>query len=113
MKGIESFDLNTQKWKKEGDLFQGIGKPALTQNDNIIYIFDNGIIVTYNILTKELNEYLIDLPLKASELYYSANKLFILGGFKKTNYSLFSSRGLYSIDLNEFENTKIQMSKKL
>jgi len=110
---IESFDLLTQKWKKEGNLFIGISKPAITHKDNIIYFFDNGKISTYNVLTKELNEYLIDLSLEASEMYYKDNILYILGGFKRTNYSIYPSKGLFSINLSEFDNTGIHNSKIL
>ncbi|AMC11269.1 hypothetical protein Lupro_08380 [Lutibacter profundi] len=67
---IESFDLTTQKWKKEGNLFYGIGKPAITHKENLIYLFNDGKISTYNVLTKELNAYLIDLFMEAPELYY-------------------------------------------
>lgn len=113
LSSIETFDLTTQKWKKEGNLFYGISKPAITHKDHIIYFFNNEKISTYNVLTKELNEYLIDLPLQASELYYSDNTLYILGGFRKNNYSLFPSRGLFSIDIAEFNKTKIINSKIL
>ncbi len=110
---IESIDLNTGKWKKEGQLFYGIERPALTYNNNIIYIFENGKILTYNLITKELNEYLIDLFLKSSELYYTNNMLYLLGGYTENEYSLTASRGFYSINLNEFEITKINKSKTL
>lgn len=108
---IESFDLITQKWKKEGELFYGISEPAITHLNNVIYLFDDGKISTYNILTKELNEYLIDLSLEASELYTVNNKLFILGGLRSNDYSQFPSKGLFSIDISEFNNTKINYSK--
>tara|TARA_R110001583_G_scaffold103863_1_gene251108 strand:+ start:1964 stop:3307 length:1344 start_codon:yes stop_codon:yes gene_type:complete len=110
---LETFDLVTLKWEKEGDLFYGISRPAITFKNNIIYFFDDGKISTYNILTKELNEYLIDLSLKASKLYYANSKLYILGGFNKNNYSVTPSSALYSIDINEFYKTKIYKSKTL
>ncbi len=110
---LESFDLITQKWKKEGELFYGVNKPAITHKDNVIYFFNDGKINTYNVVTKELNEYFIDLSLNASELYYANNKLYILGGLRINNYSFFPSKGLFSIDISEFENTKLQNSKIL
>jgi carboxypeptidase-like protein/Kelch motif protein/kelch motif-containing protein len=111
--GIETFDLKTQKWEKEGNLFYGIAYPAITYNNNIIYFFDDGKISTYNVLKKELSEYLIDLSLSASKLYYTNNKLYILGGFRNNNYSTYPSRGLFSIDVDEFYKTKINRSKTL
>jgi hypothetical protein len=110
---IETFNLTTQKWQKEGNLFFGISKPAITHKDNIIYIFNDGKINTYNIVTKELNEYLIDLYLQASEMYCKDNKLYILGGFKETSYSLYPSPELFSVNINEFNITRIQNSKTL
>ena len=110
---IETFDLVTQKWKKEGSLFYGIAKPAVTHSNHIIYFYDDGKITTYNINTKELNEYLIDLNLKRSELYYSNNKLYLLGGIKKNDYSYKPSGDLFSIDISDFDKTKIHNSKTL
>lgn len=113
LSSIETFNLTTQKWQKEGNLFSGISKPAITYKENMIYIFNDGKINTYNVVTKELNEYLIDLYLQTSEIYCKDNKLYILGGFKETSYSLYPSPELFSININEFNITKIQNSKTL
>ena len=113
LSSIEVFNLKTQKWTKEGNLLYGIRKPAITHHKNIIYFFNDGKISSYNIVTKELNEYLIELPLKAAEMFYADNKLYILGGFKENNFSLRPSKGLFSIDINEFNNTRINNSKTL
>ena len=110
---IETFDLTTQKWKKEENLFYGVSKPAITHKDNIIYFFNDGIINTYNTVTKELNEYLIELSLQASEMFYGDNTLYILGGLKQTSYSIYPSSQLFSIDINEFNKTKVHNSKTL
>jgi len=110
---IEVFDLISGKWKKEGELFQGFSKPAVTYNDHIIYGFENGKVITFNTKTKELNQYLIDLDLKGSELYYANNKLYVLGGFRQNSYATIPSAHLYSIDINEFQTTKINKSKRL
>jgi len=110
---IESFDLISGKWEKEGDLFEGINTSAITHKNNMVYLFNDGKIVTYNIKRKELKQYLIDLDLKSSKLFYANNKLYILGGFRENSYSSFPSRALYSIDINEFETTNIEKSKRL
>jgi len=110
---IESYNISTGQWTKEGDLIYGIKKPALAYNDNLIYIFDNGKLLTYNIITKTLNEYHIGLELINSELYYYNEKLYLLGGYIKSEFSKTPSSKLYSIDLNEFENTRIMNSKSL
>lgn len=111
---IESFDLITGKWEKESELFDGISTPAITHKDNIIYIFNDGSISTYNINTKELNNYFIRLFLKSSKLFYANNKLYILGGYieDKADSSVSPSSKLYSIDIKEFNITKINKSKR-
>lgn len=110
---MESFDLLTEKWNTEGELFYGICNPAIAQNDTIIYFFENEKIFTYDTNTKQLKEYLISLPMKASKLYFSDNKLYLLGGYVENYYSKFPSSNLFSIDINEFENTKPNRSKFL
>ncbi len=110
---IETFDIQSGKWTKEGELFQGFSKPAVAHNGDMIYGFEDGKVITYNTKTKELNQYLIDLDLKASKLYYANNKLYVLGGFRENSYATIPSAQLYAIDINEFKTTKINKSKRL
>ncbi len=110
---IDTYNLITGTWQKEGELLDEINKPAVTNNGHIIYFFDDGNIYTYNAITKKLNKYLIDLSLKSAKLYFSNNTLYLLGGFKETKYSIFPSNGLYSIDVNEFNTTRVNKSKTL
>lgn len=112
LKEIESYDLITKTWKNEGDLFYGIENLALTYHKNIIYIFNDSKILTYNIETKTLHEFRIELNLKNSEILYYQNHLYILGGFKEDDYTKSPSSGLFSIHLNEFAKTKIINSKE-
>ncbi|UOB18933.1 Kelch repeat-containing protein [Abyssalbus ytuae] len=109
---IESYDLTNGKWNKEGDLFSGIEAPALTYCNNIIYIFSNGKILTYNIVTKVLNEYKIELYVKGSQMHYYQDNLYILGGFKEYDYTKSPSANFSLIKLNDFSKTKIINSKK-
>jgi len=113
LSSIETYNITTGKWKKEGELFEGMERPAITHNEEFIYIYDDGKIYTYNIQTKELNEYYIDLYEKGAHLYCLNNKLYILGGLKSTNYSIERSNGLFSINLNQFNLTKVRQSKTL
>ena len=103
---IESFDLVTEKWKAEGNLFSVLSNPAIAFHDDLIYLFENEKIYTYNIYSKELKEYLINLPMKASKLFFSDNKLFLPGGYVENYYSTYPSPGFFSIDINEFNDTK-------
>ncbi len=110
---IEAFDIISGKWTKEGELFEGFSKPAVAYNGDMIYGFENGKMITYNTKTKELNQYLIDLDLKGSKLYYANNKLYVLGGFRENSFATIPSAQLYAIDVNEFQTTKINKSKRL
>lgn len=110
---IESLDLNTNQWKKEGDLFEGMESPAIANNKEVLYIFENGKMITFNTLTKELNKYLIGLDLIGSKMFFSKNQLYIVGGYRETGYSKTPSNKIYKINILEFENTKVQNSKTL
>ena len=107
LKEIETYNVVTGEWNIESrELFYEVERPGVTCNGNMMYIFEDGKIQTYNIETKELNVYLIDLALKYSELFYANNKLYILGGFNQDDFSIEPSSNLYSIDLNEFKRTE-------
>ncbi len=104
---IETYNITTGAWKNEGQLFNGIENPALTYSDNIIYILENYKISTYNIATKTLNKYDINLKLEASRMHFYKNKLYIIGGYIENAYSIKPSSNLFSIDIDEFETTKV------
>jgi len=113
LKEIESFNLVTGEWETEGMLFNETERPALCYHDNIIYIFEDRKIYTYNILSKELNEYLINLDLKYTKLHYSDRKLYILGGYYEDEVSITPSSDIFSIDISEFKKTKTRNSSIL
>lgn len=110
---IESFDLITEKWQTEGELFSGLERPAITSYNNRIYFFEDRKMCVYNLKTKQLKEYEIELPLKYSAMYYYDNKLYLLGGLTDINYSTTPSSKVFSIDINEFETTKPTKIKSL
>lgn len=103
---IETFDLITEKWQTEGELFSGLERPAVTYHDNIIYFFENSKMYVYDIKSKQLKEYIVDLGLKDSAMHYDNDKLYILGGSLESNNYTIPSSHAYSIDINEFETTK-------
>lgn len=113
LKDIEAYDLETAEWEAQGNLFDGIERPALASNNNIIYIFDSKKILTYNTKTKLLKEYKIDIPLKYANMHYLNGKLYILGGSNYFNYKSKASKNLYTIKLSEFKNTKPRKEKYL
>lgn len=110
---IASYDLTTKKWQKEGDLFFGMESPAVASNNEMIYLFDRDKIYTYNTKNKELSEYYIKLNLTCSKMFFSNNTLYLLGGINLGDYDTTPSSSLYSIDVVEFNKTKIIKSKTL
>ncbi|WP_264536509.1 carboxypeptidase-like regulatory domain-containing protein [Flavobacterium sp. N1736] len=103
---VETFDLTTEKYETQGELFSGLEKPAVTYCNNIIYCFEDKKMLTYNITSKELKEYAIELGLKSSAMYYSNGKLYIIGGYTYNDYSETPSTSVYNISIDEFEATK-------
>ncbi len=110
---VETFDLVTEKWQTAGHLFSSMERPAITYHDNVIYFFEDQKMYVYDIKSKILKEYLIDLPLKFSALHFYNDKLYIIGGYTYTDYSKTPSDKTYSISIEEFENTKPNRIKTL
>ena len=111
LKHIETFDLSTNSWEVEAELFDGMLRPALAYHNHVLYIFENGKICAYNINSKELKEYKIGLQLTFAEMYCSDNELVIFGGCTLDEYSIAPSSKVFSIKLTEFIDTKINDSK--
>jgi len=110
---IESFDLTTEKYQNEGELFSGLEKPAIAYHNKVIYFFEDKKMFTYNITSKQLKEYAIELSLKSSSMYYANNNLYIIGGYTYNDYSETPSAHVYSIAIDEFETTKPDKIKVL
>ena len=109
---IESFDLISGEWKKEGDLFDAMENPALAYHDHTIYIYDKGKFLTFDTQTKVLNEFKINLILKNAQLQYYKNNLYLIGGYVENSYEKLTSSGLYAISLNELQKTQVFRSTK-
>jgi len=103
---IETFDLITGKWQTEGHIFSELERPAVAYHDNVIYFFEKQKMYTYDIKTTILKEYEIGIDFKFSAMYYDNNKLYLLGGQLEDSFSKVPSSKLFSIDLEEFKNTR-------
>lgn len=110
---IRMFNLSGGKWSDEGQLFYAVQRPALAYNKDIIYIFENGILQTYNIKTKVVKLYSIDLFLYSPEFICTNNNLYIIGGSEADGASIKPSSDLYCIDLREFAHSKVYATKTL
>lgn len=110
---IETFDLVTEKWQTEGELFSGLERPAVTFHDQTIYFFEDQKMYVYDIKSKQLKQYDVELELKGSSMYYFDGKLYILGGTTVNNYSVWPSANVYSISIDEFDTTQFSKIKIL
>ncbi len=110
---IQSFDLTNESWKHEATLFCQLENPAITYNDDTIYMFENGKLFLYNIKSKLIKEYSINLEIKSAAMHFINDKLYIIGGYDFTNYRTSPSSKTYSISLDEFDTTRPNIIKVL
>ena len=106
LKDIDSYNLTTGEWTTVAGLKREVERPGLVYHAGIIYIFENGKIQAYNVETGEVNLYMVDLPFHSAELFYTDNKLYVVGGFRKDEYTIEPSDGVYSIDMDQFRKTR-------
>lgn len=111
--GVICFDLATEKWQTEGELFAGFEHPAVTSNNDIIYFFEDRKICIYDTKSQQLKEYLIELNIKSSAIHFFDNKLYITGGTSFINYAATATANVYSINIEEFDTTKPNRIKVL
>lgn len=110
---IETFNLITQKWETEGELFSELERPAIACHNDVVYFFEDTKMYTYQLKTRQLKEYKIELGLKFSAMYFYKDKLYIIGGYTYNDYSKTPSANTYSISIDEFETTKPNRIKTL
>jgi hypothetical protein len=86
-------------------------KPAITKDNEFIYLQEDDKIVTFQ--PKTLKEYKIDLNLRGSEMHFSNETLYILGGYHVEDFRKAPSNGFYSLKVSEFFKTNPINSKIL
>jgi len=103
---IQSFDLTNESWKKEATLLCRLENPAVTHNEDTIYIFEDRKLFAYNTKSKLIKEFYINLELKCAAMHFINDKLYIIGGYDFSNYYTSPSSKTYSISIDEFETTR-------
>lgn len=109
---IEVYDLLTNKWYVEGSLFEGINSNAIATHNGMIYIYKRGQMITYNTTLKILKKYSIEVDIIQPEIFIKKEKLFLVGGYVKSEHSKRPSRRVIKINLNEFSKTYIKKEKE-
>lgn len=113
LKEIESFNLKTGKWKKEGELFRAMKNPAITTDNELIYLYEAGRFVVFNPLDKTLKEYRTDINLAGADMHFLNDNLYVLGGYQIEDFRKSPSNGFYRIKISEFLKTKSTNTKVL
>ena len=111
LKGIESYDVKTRKWKREALLFEEMAQPALATKNNLLYIYENGKLCTFNVITKELKEYAISINRFSPTMHIYDHQLYIIGGLNDYNHNLTPQNGVFKINLNDIENSEVKRSE--
>lgn len=112
LKNIESYNLKSGRWKIEGSLFKEDDKLSLTSHEHMIYMYTENRILTFNTLTKELDQYLIDIDVIDPEIFYLNGKLYVLGGYMNhSDHRVEPSTDFYSINVGEFDSTQLNKTK--
>ncbi|MBQ4819938.1 carboxypeptidase-like regulatory domain-containing protein [Aquimarina sp. MMG016] len=110
---LHIFDLKSGIWKHIGNLPEDVKSPAITNHKETMYFFENGKLFVLDTKNYIIKKYLINLYYKESKMHYYQNKLYILGGYMENNVSKTPSSGLFSINLNQIDQTKIRSVKHL
>ena len=103
---IETWDLTTGEWETLGEMFYGLDAPALTANEDKIYIYHNNKMLVYHIKKKKLVEYKINLGVKKPNIHFYKDAIFIVGGYVENEYSTNPSAAVYKVELSQFDHTK-------
>lgn len=111
LKQIGSYSLTTEEYTKEAELFEGIERPGLAQQGELIYIFNSGKLLTYDIGSKLLKEYIINLYMEGSKLILQDGYIYIFGGMIRNKYSERPSNKMVRIDLKTFDTTKVKRER--
>lgn len=78
LKYINTYDVSIGEYNQGKVLPYSLARPAVTYNNDIIYIFEKSKMQTYNIKAKEFKIYPIDLPLSGSEMFYKDEILYVI-----------------------------------
>ncbi len=106
LKQIESYTLSEGTIRQESEPEYGVRRPALATDEEVIYIFENGILQTYHVKTGEQYIYQAEIFVQNCEMFCKDGKLYLLGGHIGGGDVQEPSRGVYSIDLAVLEQTR-------
>lgn len=104
---LKTIDLISNEHTEAFNLRTSRPITAITSFEEYIYFYGQGSIFVFNTNDGELKQYFINISVKEPNLHVTKEKLYIIGGYLETDFNVDSVKSLYSIDLNEFNNTSI------
>lgn len=110
---IESYNIKSGIWKHEPHLPFPMKRPSLAFYENIIYIFNEDKILTYNTENNVINTYKINLYLKNAQMHYYDNHLYLLGGNIEDEYTKTPSSNVYKINIHDFKTSAIISTNRM
>lgn len=110
---IETYNYLNGKWQRIGKLFEPMTRPAIAKKDDIIYIFEKNRMLSFNTLTRDLKEYKIGIDLYEAKMLSFENDLYIVGGYRKSQFKLIPSKDFYKVPLENLRDTKVEKQRTL
>lgn len=110
---IESLNLDTGKWKYEGDLFQPLNEIAIAASKRTIYLYHPGKLLAFDIISKTLKEFQINIFNRNPSMLFNNYKLYLIGGYKYETNSMKPLSSFFSIDIRDLERTQINKIKAI
>ncbi|WP_037349004.1 carboxypeptidase-like regulatory domain-containing protein [Sediminibacter sp. Hel_I_10] len=103
---IQSYDLETSTWTTLVDIPMNLENASLAYLNNIIYIYQKELFLTYDVTTQSLKHYKIKVSVVDADLLADQEALYIVGGCFEDDYSVTPSTQLYKIDVLNFLDTE-------
>ncbi|MDO4163647.1 MAG: carboxypeptidase-like regulatory domain-containing protein [Bacteroides sp.] len=99
---INTYNLQTGQWKHIGEMNDGVYFPGLTRRNELIFIYENNRLQVYNLLTKRISSYPINLGLEGAALHIYGKKLYIVGGCHRNGEIVSPAESIISVDISKF-----------
>ena len=111
VKEIEVYDIVSGLSYVEASLFEGLKRPGIAVEGEVIYILEKGKLFTYDTNERILNEYLVDDLTENPKIVIKDGYLYAFGGFYFRNFVKFPTKNVYKLNLSELSITKINRSQ--
>lgn len=106
VKSMYTYDLLSGKWERVCNLLTSPKvRPAMTQGNGILYIYETRSFTVLDPVKKELKKYWTDLTVEEPNIHYYKERIYVIGGKQSDDYSSIPKSKMYSVDVRDFKNT--------